>query len=59
MGLVTHALLQALVFSAVQVVCKDGLVVGVGALLDDDTSTLTGRQTTYVGETLDNVSKVQ
>lgn len=41
-GLVAHTLLEALVLSAVEVVLKDGLVVGVRALLDDDTGALLG-----------------
>lgn len=52
--LVAHALLDALVLGAVVVVLEDGLVVGVRALLDDDAGTLTGRETTDIGETLEN-----
>lgn len=50
--LVAHALLQTLILSAVEVVRQDGLVLGVGALLDDDAGALAGRQAADVGETL-------
>lgn len=50
--LVAHALLQALVLCAVEVVLEDGLVVGVRALLDNDAGALLGRETADVGETL-------
>lgn len=51
-GLVTHTLLQALELGPVEVVGQDGLVVGVGALLDDDAGTLTRRKTTDISQTL-------
>ena len=49
-GLVAPALAQALELGAVEVVCQDGLVVGVGALLYDLTGTLTRRHAGDVGE---------
>lgn len=50
--LVAHTLLQALVLGPVEVVRENWLVVGVRALVDNDTSTLARRQTTHVGKTL-------
>ena len=50
--LMAPALFQALKLSSVKVVLQDGLVVWVGALLDDDARALLGAQTTDVGETL-------
>jgi hypothetical protein len=50
--LVAHTLLQALELGPVEVVCEDGLVVGVRALVDNNTSTLARRQTTDVSKTL-------
>jgi hypothetical protein len=50
---VTHALLQALEFSTVKVILQNGLVVGMRALVDDDTGTFTGRETTDVRQTLE------
>ena len=49
-GLVAPALAQALELRAVQVVRKNWLVVGVGALLDDLTGTLARRHAGDVGE---------
>lgn len=54
--LVAHALLQALELGAVEVVLEDGLVVGVGTLLDDHAGTLAGGETADVGKTLVEVS---
>ena len=51
-GLVTHALLQALELSTVQVIRQDWCVVRVRALLDNDTCTLTGTQATHISKTL-------
>lgn len=51
--LVAHALPQILELGAVEVVCQDGVVVGVGALLDDDAGALTGGETADVGKTLE------
>jgi hypothetical protein len=51
--LVAHALSQTLVFRAVEVVLQDGFVVGVSALVDNDSGPLAGRKTTDVCETLD------
>jgi hypothetical protein len=48
--LVAPTLAQALEFGAVEVVGQDGLVVGVGALLDDFAGTLTRRHAGDVGE---------
>ena len=50
--LMTHALLEQIEFRPVEVIRQDGLVVGVRALLDDDTGPLTRRETTDVGESL-------
>lgn len=50
--LVAHALLQALELGAVHVVGQDGLVLGVGALLDDDAGAFAGGQAADVGEAL-------
>ena len=50
---VAHALSQTLVFRAVEVVLQDGFVVGVSALVDNDSGPLAGRKTTDVCETLD------
>lgn len=50
--LVAPALAQALELSLLEVVLKDGLVVGVSTLVDDDTGALTGAQAAHVGETL-------
>jgi len=49
--LVAPALTQALELGAVEVVGQDGLVVGVGALLDDLAGTLAGRHASDIGET--------
>ena len=51
--LVAHALSQALVLRAVKVILQDGLVVGMCALVDDDSSPFAGRKATHVRETLD------
>jgi hypothetical protein len=51
MRLVAPALTQALELSAVEVVGQDGLVVGVGTLLDDLTGTLARRHAGDIGET--------
>lgn len=51
-GLVAHALLQALELGPVEVVLQDGLVFGVRAVLDDDAGTLARRETTNVSQTL-------
>lgn len=48
MRLVTPALPQALEFGAIEVVLEDWLVLGVRALLDDDSSTLLGTQTSNI-----------
>jgi hypothetical protein len=48
--LVAPALAQALELSAVQVVGQNGLVVGMGALLDDFAGTLAGRHAGDIGE---------
>lgn len=56
--LVTHTLAQTVALGLLEVVGEDGLVLGVGALLDDDTGALAGAQTADVGKTLlgdDNV----
>lgn len=50
--LVTHALLEQVELRPVEIVRQDGLVVGVRALLDDNASTLAGRQTTDIREPL-------
>jgi hypothetical protein len=49
-GFVAPALAQALELGAVEVVGQDGLVVGVGALLDDFAGALAGRHAGDVGE---------
>lgn len=54
--LVAHALLEALVLGAVEVVLQDGLVVRVRALVDDDARALARREAADVGETLSLVS---
>lgn len=51
-GLMTHALLQALEFGAVEVILQDGGVVGVRALLDNDPCALERRETTDIGQAL-------
>jgi len=51
--LVAHALSQTLVLCAVEIVLQDGFVVGVSALLDNDSGPLAGRKATDVRETLD------
>lgn len=51
-GLVTHALLQALEFGAVEVILQDGGVVGVRALLDNDPCALERRETTDISQAL-------
>jgi hypothetical protein len=59
--LVTHALLETLALGLFVVVCQDGLVLGVSALVDDDAGTLAGRKTANISETLlsdDNVEVV-
>lgn len=48
----THALLQALEFGAVEVILQDGGVVGVRALLDNDPCALERRETTDIGQAL-------
>lgn len=53
--LVTHTLPQTLELGAVEVVRQDGVVVGVGALLDDDAGTLAGGEAADVGKTLENI----
>lgn len=60
-GLVTHALLETLALGLLVVVGEDGLVLGVGALVDDNAGALAGGQAADVGETLlgdDNVEIV-
>jgi len=52
MRLVAPPLLQAFVLGSVKVVLQDRLVVGMGALLDDEASTFTGRETSDVGQAL-------
>lgn len=49
--LVAPALAQALELGAVEVVGQDGLVVGVGTLLDNLAGTLAGRHSGDIGET--------
>lgn len=49
--LVAPALAQALELGLVEVALEDGLVVGVGALVDDDAGALLGGQTADVGKT--------
>ncbi|OAX79313.1 hypothetical protein ACJ72_06366 [Emergomyces africanus] len=50
--LVSHALLQALKFSAVEVILEDRFVVGVRAFRNDFTSALARRHATDISETL-------
>jgi len=50
--LMAHTLAQALELSAVQVISENGVVIGVGALLNDDAGTLTRRQATHISKTL-------
>ena len=50
--LVAHALLQTFVLGAFKVVAQDGLVLRVGALLDDHAGALAWREATDVCETL-------
>lgn len=52
MGFVAHTLAQALEFSLVEVILEDRLVIGVGTLLDDDASTLAGREAANIGKAL-------
>lgn len=52
MGLVTHALPETLELGPIEVVRQDGLVVGVGTLLDNHAGAFAGREATDVGETL-------
>lgn len=47
--LVAPSLLQAFVLGSVKVVLQDWLVVGMGALLDDEASTFAGREASDVG----------
>ena len=47
-----HALLQTLELGAVEVVLQDGLVVRVGALVDDNAGTLARTEAADVGKTL-------
>ena len=53
MRLMAHTLSQTLELGAVEVVRQDGVVVGVGALLDDDAGTLAGGEAADVGKTLE------
>jgi hypothetical protein len=51
MRLMAPALAETLELGAVEVVGQDGLVVGVGTLLDDLAGTLAGRHSGDIGET--------
>lgn len=51
-GLVTHALLQAFEFGAVEVILQDGGVIGVRTLLDNDLGTLARREATDISQAL-------
>lgn len=52
MRLVAHALLETLVLGPVKVLGEDGLVLGVGALLDNHAGAFAGGKATDVGKTL-------
>jgi len=52
MRLVAPSLLQAFVLGSVKVVLQDGLVIGMGAFLDDEARTFAGRETPDVGQSL-------
>lgn len=49
-GLVAHALAQALELGLVEVVGEDGLVLVVGALVNNNAGALAGAQAADVGE---------
>jgi hypothetical protein len=51
-GLVASSLAQADLLGSVEVVQEHGLVLGVGALLDDDAGTLTRSKTTDISVAL-------
>jgi hypothetical protein len=50
--LVAHALLQTLELSPIKIISQDRSVIGVRAVLDDNTGTLTRRQSTNISKTL-------
>jgi hypothetical protein len=52
MRLMTHALLQTLKFCPVEVVLQDGGVVGVRALLDNNTGTFARGETADISQSL-------
>lgn len=52
LGLVSGSLAEADLLGSVEVIEEHGLVLGVGASLDDDAGTLAGRETTEIGESL-------
>lgn len=57
MWLVAHTLLETLEFGAVEVVCKNRLVVRVSTLVDDNTGTFAWRKATDIGETLEMIGQ--